>query len=154
MNFEETKTVKSYFSCSLSSLLGFWVVLEPFRFLFRSSCSPSAIPQSTQAIGTLQSGSIMSQLWPIGDDVSQFRSLTNYARVQYNPSWCQSNFVQRRSVCSALIKVSSLFGTEGHRFAPPSPLSDFLLSVFSLYLLRITYMYFQFNIRSLRFKIG
>ena len=32
INFEETKTVQSYFSYSLSSLLGFWVVLEPFRF--------------------------------------------------------------------------------------------------------------------------
>ena len=30
MNFEGNKTVKSYFSCSLSSLLGFWVVLELF----------------------------------------------------------------------------------------------------------------------------
>ena len=34
MNFEETKTVKPYFSSSLSSLLGFWVVLEPFRVFF------------------------------------------------------------------------------------------------------------------------
>ena len=34
MHFEETKTVKSYFSCSLSSLLGFWVVLEPFGVFF------------------------------------------------------------------------------------------------------------------------
>ena len=34
MNFEENKTVKSYFSCSLLSLLGFWVVLEPFFFDF------------------------------------------------------------------------------------------------------------------------
>ena len=42
MNFEETKTVKSYFSSSLSSLLGFWVVKS---FFFRSSCSPSAISQ-------------------------------------------------------------------------------------------------------------
>ena len=33
MNFEENKTAKSYFSCSLSSLLGFWVVLEPFQGL-------------------------------------------------------------------------------------------------------------------------
>ena len=33
LNFEENKTAKSYFSCSLSSLLGFWVVLEPFRGL-------------------------------------------------------------------------------------------------------------------------
>ena len=31
INFEETIIVKSYFSCSLSSLLDFWVVLEPFR---------------------------------------------------------------------------------------------------------------------------
>lgn len=28
MNFEENKTAKSCFSCSLSPLLGFWVVLE------------------------------------------------------------------------------------------------------------------------------
>ena len=34
MNFEETKTVKSLFSSSLSSLLGFWVVLELFRVFF------------------------------------------------------------------------------------------------------------------------
>ena len=34
MNFEETKTVKSLFSYSLSSLLGFWVVLELFRLFF------------------------------------------------------------------------------------------------------------------------
>ena len=32
MNIEENKTVKSHFSCSLSSLLSFWVVLEAFRF--------------------------------------------------------------------------------------------------------------------------
>ena len=32
MNIEETKTVKSYISCLLSSLLSFWVVLELFRF--------------------------------------------------------------------------------------------------------------------------
>ena len=31
MNFEENKTVMSYFSCSLWSLLGFWVVLEPLQ---------------------------------------------------------------------------------------------------------------------------
>ena len=31
MNIKENKTVKSHFSCSLSSLLGFWVVLEPKR---------------------------------------------------------------------------------------------------------------------------
>ena len=30
-NIEENKSVKSYFTCSLSSLLGFWVVLEPFH---------------------------------------------------------------------------------------------------------------------------
>ena len=34
MNIEENKTVKSYFSCSFLSLLHFWVVLEPFCFLF------------------------------------------------------------------------------------------------------------------------
>ena len=34
MNFEGNKTVKSYFTCSLSSLLGFWVVLEPFQGFF------------------------------------------------------------------------------------------------------------------------
>ena len=33
MNFEENKNVKSYFTCSLSSLLGFWVVLGAFRLL-------------------------------------------------------------------------------------------------------------------------
>ena len=33
MNFEENETVKSYFTYSLSSLLGFWVVLEPFQVL-------------------------------------------------------------------------------------------------------------------------
>ena len=33
MNIEQNKTVRSYFTCSLSSLLGFWVVLEPFRLL-------------------------------------------------------------------------------------------------------------------------
>ena len=32
MNFEENKTVKSHFSYWLSSLLGFWVVLEAFGF--------------------------------------------------------------------------------------------------------------------------
>ena len=31
---EENKTVKSYFTCSLSSLLGFWVVL-PFIYFFQ-----------------------------------------------------------------------------------------------------------------------
>ena len=30
MNFKENKTAKSYFSCSLSSFLGFWLVLKPF----------------------------------------------------------------------------------------------------------------------------
>ena len=30
MDIKENKTVKSHFTCSLSSLLGFWVVLEPF----------------------------------------------------------------------------------------------------------------------------
>ena len=34
VNFEETITVKSYFSCSLSSLLDFRVVLEPFRLFY------------------------------------------------------------------------------------------------------------------------
>ena len=34
MDIEENKTVKSYITSSLSALLGFWVVLEPFRFLF------------------------------------------------------------------------------------------------------------------------
>ena len=33
-NIEENKTVKPHFSCSLSSLLGFWVVLEVIRFFF------------------------------------------------------------------------------------------------------------------------
>ena len=33
-NIKEYKTVKSYVTCSLSSLLGFWVVLEPFCFVF------------------------------------------------------------------------------------------------------------------------
>ena len=32
--FEENKTVKSCFSCSLSSLLGFWGVWEPFWEFF------------------------------------------------------------------------------------------------------------------------
>ena len=32
MNIEENKTIKSCFTCSLSSLLVFGVVLEPFRF--------------------------------------------------------------------------------------------------------------------------
>ena len=32
MDIKENKTVKSHFTCSLSSLLGFWVVLESFRF--------------------------------------------------------------------------------------------------------------------------
>ena len=42
MNFKENKTAKSYFSCSLSSFLGFWVVLEPFWEFFGSpSSSPS-----------------------------------------------------------------------------------------------------------------
>ena len=31
MNLKENKTAKSYFTWSLSSFLGFWVVLEPFR---------------------------------------------------------------------------------------------------------------------------
>ena len=34
MNIEENETVKSYFTCSLLSFLGFWLVSEPFRFLF------------------------------------------------------------------------------------------------------------------------
>ena len=34
MDIEENKTVKSYITSSLSALLGFWVVWEPFRFLF------------------------------------------------------------------------------------------------------------------------
>ena len=34
INIEENKTFKSYFTCSLSSLLGFWVVLELFRFYY------------------------------------------------------------------------------------------------------------------------
>ena len=126
INFEETITVKSYFRCSLSSLLDFWVLLEPFRvFFFRSSCSPCH-------------GSIMSQLWPIGDDVPQ---LTHKLHPGFSITilW-QYNFKQR-SVCSALIEVLLLF-TVGHRVTPPSPLSDFLFSVFSLYLLRISYMYF------------
>ena len=36
-NIEEiklNKTVKSYFTCSLSSLLGVWMVWEPFQFFF------------------------------------------------------------------------------------------------------------------------
>ena len=33
-NIEGNKTDMSHFSCSLSSLLGFWVVLEPFRVFF------------------------------------------------------------------------------------------------------------------------
>ena len=33
-NIEENKTVKSYFTCSFLSLLGFWVVLEAFLYLF------------------------------------------------------------------------------------------------------------------------
>ena len=42
MNFKENKTAKSYFSWSLSSFLGFWVVLEPFWEFFGSpSSSPS-----------------------------------------------------------------------------------------------------------------
>ena len=36
MNFEESETAKLYFSRSLSSLLGFWVVLE---IVFRSPSS-------------------------------------------------------------------------------------------------------------------
>ena len=36
MSFEENKNVKSYSSCSMSSPLGFWLVLELFRgFLLR-----------------------------------------------------------------------------------------------------------------------
>ena len=34
MNFEENKTPKSFFSSSLSSVVGFWAVLEPFRGFF------------------------------------------------------------------------------------------------------------------------
>ena len=34
MYIKENKTVKSHFTCSLSSLLGFWVVLEPLFFFF------------------------------------------------------------------------------------------------------------------------
>ena len=34
MDIEENKTVKSYITSSLSALLGFWVVLEPFRCFF------------------------------------------------------------------------------------------------------------------------
>ena len=34
MDIKENKTVKSHFTCSLSSLLGFWVVLEPFQGFF------------------------------------------------------------------------------------------------------------------------
>ena len=34
MNFEESTTVKSHFNCLSSSLLGFWVVWEPFLVFF------------------------------------------------------------------------------------------------------------------------
>ena len=57
MTFEETKTFKSYFSCPLSSLLCFWVVLEfqgffylliPLTFLKRGSSlkKPSKSPRN------------------------------------------------------------------------------------------------------------
>ena len=39
MDIKENKTVKSHFTCSLSSLLGFWVVLEPFQVFFLSRLS-------------------------------------------------------------------------------------------------------------------
>ena len=41
MNLEENQTTKSYFSCLLLSLFGFWVVLEPFQGFF------SFLPLST-----------------------------------------------------------------------------------------------------------
>ena len=45
MNFEETKTVKSYFSSSLSSLLGFWVVKSFFLSIFLFAKCLFAIPR-------------------------------------------------------------------------------------------------------------
>ena len=64
VNFEETKTVKSYFSCSLFSLLGYWVVLEPLRafidLLVRQV--PFHQVQIRRQLVTLRNGSIMSQL--------------------------------------------------------------------------------------------
>ena len=42
--------------------------------------------QTIELVGTLRNGSMMSQLWPTGDDVPQLRSLTNYSQLLvYNP---------------------------------------------------------------------
>ena len=47
MNLEEDKTDISYFTCSLSSLLGFWAVWGPFRFCFFSVFFPSPLLKKT-----------------------------------------------------------------------------------------------------------
>ena len=77
MNFEETKTVKSYFSRSLSSLLGFWLVLKPFRccwcFFFDLSVRQlpfRKVPQF-EAIGTLRNVSIILATMSHSSDHSQ-----------------------------------------------------------------------------------
>ena len=129
--------------------LGFWLVSEPFRvsFFFRSSCSPNAISQSTNWYFAkwLNHVSVMA-CWR--------RYPTAHSQTtpgfQYNPS-CGSRIILSSGGQSVLL-FEVLLVTKVHRFTPPSSLSDFLFSVFSLYLLRISYMYFQ--LRCMRFKIG
>ena len=52
MNFEENETAKSYFSCSLSSLLGFWVALQPFRVFSIFFLSPGNVGNSKRSPNT------------------------------------------------------------------------------------------------------
>ena len=90
MNFKENKTAKSYFSCSLSSFLGFWVVWSRSESFLDHSPLP-LIPEKRRVIQKNSQNSSKTTQKPRKDDNDQLMydlAVLFSLKFIFNPEEC------------------------------------------------------------------